>query len=75
MIHPNELTQMLLDAGFPYSMDTLHNMDKFQKLLAMEREHCAKIADAKASHIASSFLEKYAATFISDGIRARGSNV
>jgi hypothetical protein len=36
---------MLIDAGFEYTSDLLHNMDKFQKLLEIEREQCAKLCE------------------------------
>jgi hypothetical protein len=61
VIHPNDLTQMLMDAGFPYSMDTLHNMDKFQKLLEMERNYAADLV-----------ANKYRYNYIADAIRNRG---
>lgn len=41
----NELMQRIVDAGFPYSMDTISKLECFQKLLEGEREACAKHLD------------------------------
>lgn len=75
----NNLTQMLLDAGFPYTMDTLHNMDKFQKLLEMEREQCAKLCEQPIDEIQitddCSELVYMDSKECAYAIRARGSNV
>lgn len=60
-MNQNDLTQMLMDAGFTYSMDLLHNMDKFQKLLEMERGYAADLV-----------ANKYRYNYIADAIRARG---
>jgi hypothetical protein len=77
-MNSNELTQMLLDAGFPYTMDTLHNMDKFQKLLEMEREQCAKLCEQPIDEIQitddCSELVYMDSKECASAIRARGSN-
>ncbi len=75
-MNSNELTQMLLDAGFPYTMDTLHNMDKFQKLLEIEREQCAKLCGELASNAAKD-QDFHALSALEDAeqiIRDRGNN-
>ena len=37
--------QRIVDAGFPYSMDTISKLECFKKLLDGEREACAQDLD------------------------------
>ena len=59
-----KLIEMLMQAGFEYTSDLLSKLDKFEKLIVIEREACAQIAFNSATYIKAA-----------KAIRARGSNV
>ena len=52
-----------MQAGFEYTSDLVSKIDKFEKLLEIEREYCAQIAFNSATYIEAA-----------KAIRARGSN-
>lgn len=69
-----KLIEVLMQAGFEYTSDLLSKLDKFEKLLEIEREECAHICDHIA--IGNAYGEGYDAAFdCGFKIRARGSNV
>ena len=59
----DKLIEMLMQAGFEYTSDLVSKIDKFEKLLEIEREYCAQIAFNSATYIEAA-----------KAIRARGSN-
>lgn len=46
-----KLIEMLMKAGFEYTSDLLSKLDKFEKLIEIEREFCAQIAFNSATYI------------------------
>ena len=58
-----KLIEMLMQAGFEYTSDLVSKIDKFEKLLEIEREYCAQIAFNATTYIEAA-----------KAIRARGLN-
>lgn len=48
----DKLIEMLMQAGFEYTSDLLSKIDKFEKLLEIEREECARLCDWLADRYA-----------------------
>jgi hypothetical protein len=50
-VNRDKLIEMLMNAGFEYTSDLVSKIDKFEKLLEIEREFCAQIAFNSKTYI------------------------
>ena len=42
----HKLIRMMEEAGFPFTPDTMYRLPEFENLIRLEREECAKAAEA-----------------------------
>ena len=66
----HKLLRMIEEAGFDFTPDIMNKLQKFQNLIWVEREECAKICDA--AQLFGNSDERWAAKCCSEAIRARG---
>jgi hypothetical protein len=64
----HKLIRMMEEAGFPFTPDTMYRMPEFENLVRLEREACAKVAEAWMIGIDDPQYQTDCAT----AIRARG---
>lgn len=68
-MNEHKLLRMIEEAGFDFTPDIMNKLQKFQNLIWIEREECAKVCEKIAEESSSGWAGQCA-----EEIRARGVN-
>lgn len=71
-MNEHKLLRMIEEAGFDFTPDIMNKLQKFQNLIWIEREACAKVCDSY--DVADDVCSSDTAEGIAIAIRARGQN-